>query len=185
MDTGYYWELYNREIMQIIGRTIKQQKIKSEDMISDAYFWLNAANIKYNETYGIPHKNYCLNYLYQYFRQYYRYYNRRQITYGSDSVPKNTRVDSLQAHTNEYDEYEFLTYDDEAFNNGELMDIINTFPPKYQKLLILTAQGYKQREIADILGIKQPAVVQMYRTLTKPYCKHKDKVKKLYEYLKS
>ena len=156
MDVKDYWELYEKEINQIIGRTIKHKHIKdTDDLISDAYFWLTEAYNKYNPEYNIPFKNYALNYLHLRFIQ----YNKIQLMRNSGIIKGNVAemipFSSMGTEDKNYEPTITCVDNNDEF---ELNNIINKFPHPLNIIIQSLLNGNTQNEIAKKLNVSQSTI---------------------------
>lgn len=156
MGVKDYWELYENEINQIIGRTIKHKNIKdTTDIISDAYFWLTEAYNKYDPSYNIPFKNYALNYLHLRFIQ----YNKIQLMRNSGIIKGNVAemipFSSMGTEDRNYEPTIIYNDDKDEF---ELNDIINKFPHPLNIIIQSLLNGNTQNQIAEKLNVSQSTV---------------------------
>ena len=156
MDVKAYWELYETEINQIIGRTIKHKNIKdTTDLVSDAYLWLTEAYNKYDESYNIPFKNYALNYLHLRFIQ----YNKIQLMRNSGIIKGNVaEITPFSCMGTEDTNYEPTIIHTDNKDDFELKDIINAFPHPLNIIIQSLLNGNTQNEIAKKLDVSQSTI---------------------------
>lgn len=185
MTVNYYWELYEKEINQIIGRTIKQKNIKdTTDIISDAYIWLTEALNKYNPSYNIPFKNYALNYLHLRFVQ----YNKIQLMRNSGMIKgKYAEINPFSTMTEDKDYVPDIISKEEE-NIFELKDLIKEFPQPLDKIIFLILNGYTQEEISNKLNVSQSTISYSIKKIRNakdnPQHPLHHQSNKLYDYIK-
>ena len=77
-----------------------------------------------------------------------------------DYYRKNKKQSYLQVLIDEYQESPYFATKDKAMENIELYQVFHDIPKKYSEVLILYyVNGFTGREIANLLGIKENAVM--------------------------
>lgn len=77
-----------------------------------------------------------------------------------DFYRKRKKRDNIRVLTDEYEMSPYFVTKDKALDNIELHQIMENIPKKYSEVLILYyVNGFSGKEIADLLGIKEAAVM--------------------------
>lgn len=77
-----------------------------------------------------------------------------------DCYRKNKKRSNVQVMIDEYEESPYFATRDKALDNLELYQVLRNIPKKYSEVLILYyVNGFAGKEIANLLGIKEDAVM--------------------------
>lgn len=77
-----------------------------------------------------------------------------------DYYRRNKKRNNVQVMINEYEESPYFATKDKELENLELYQVLWQLPKKYSEVLILYyVNGFSGKEIADLLGIKEDAVM--------------------------
>jgi RNA polymerase sigma-70 factor (ECF subfamily) len=77
-----------------------------------------------------------------------------------DYYRKNKRQSSVQVLLEEYEESPYFAAKDKTLENLELYEVLRHIPKKYSEVLLLYyVNGFTGKEIANLLGIKEDAVM--------------------------
>lgn len=77
-----------------------------------------------------------------------------------DYYRKNKKRNSVQVMIDEYEESPYFATKDKAFDSLELYQVLRHIPKKYSEVLILYyINGFSGKEITNLLGIKEDAVM--------------------------
>lgn len=77
-----------------------------------------------------------------------------------DYYRKNKKQSGVQVLIDEYEESPYFATKDKALENLELYQVLRYIPKKYSEILILYyVNGFTGKEIANLLGIKEDAVM--------------------------
>jgi RNA polymerase sigma-70 factor (ECF subfamily) len=77
-----------------------------------------------------------------------------------DYYRKNKRQSSVQIFLDEYEESPYFATKDKTLENLELYEVLRHIPKKYSEVLLLYyVNGFTGKEIANLLGIKEDAVM--------------------------
>jgi RNA polymerase sigma-70 factor (ECF subfamily) len=77
-----------------------------------------------------------------------------------DYYRKNKRQSSVQILLDEYEESPYFATKDKTLENLELYEVLRHIPKKYSEVLLLYyVNGFTGKEIANLLGIKEDAVM--------------------------
>ena len=144
------------------------QYLKDEDMVQELRITLWRCLELYDETQGTSFSSYCVHAMVNRIRN----IHRQQTLAGK--IPSRL-MDSLDAPIS-ITEYRSITLKDTIEAPSESLlemnyffTFLNTLQPNHKKIVELLMEGYRQIEVAKIIGYSQPQVSKIKRSIIHKY----------------